>query len=71
MLVELASLPFLASINKSGNWHYFWYQIFNTPDGTLSTQQGVYIAEVIADKNVKHSKGRFKMYDDDDDGQVC
>ena len=33
----------------------------------LSSEQGVYIAEVIVDKNVKHAKGRFKMYDDDDD----
>lgn len=41
-------------------------KIFNTPPGTLSTEQGVYIAEVVADKNVKHAKGRFKMYDDGD-----
>lgn len=39
-------------------------KIFNTPPGNLSTEQGVYIAEIVADKNVKLAKGRFKMYED-------
>ncbi|KAF3790933.1 eIF-2-alpha kinase activator [Nymphaea thermarum] len=42
-------------------------QIFRTPEGMLSSEQGVYIAESVADRNVKHAKGRFRMYDDDDD----
>ncbi|XP_031484285.1 protein ILITYHIA isoform X1 [Nymphaea colorata] len=42
-------------------------QIFRTAEGMLSSEQGVYIAESVADRNVKHAKGRFRMYDDDDD----
>jgi hypothetical protein len=41
-------------------------QIFNTLEGVLSTEQGVYIAEVVMDRNVKGARGRFKMYDDDE-----
>eukprot|EP00250_Pteridium_aquilinum_P013931 c21667_g1_i1 orf=228-8111(+) len=41
-------------------------KIFKTEPGTLSTEQGVYIAEVVTDRNVKHAKGRFKMYEDDE-----
>jgi hypothetical protein len=40
--------------------------IFNTLEGVLSTEQGVYIAEVVMDRNVKGARGRFKMYDDDE-----
>ncbi|XP_047319799.1 protein ILITYHIA [Impatiens glandulifera] len=39
-------------------------QIFRTPEGTISSEQGVYIAESIASKNVKQAKGRFRVYDD-------
>ncbi|CAN6460506.1 unnamed protein product [Victoria cruziana] len=42
-------------------------KIFYTPEGMLSSEQGVYIAESVADRNVKHAKGRFRMYDDGDD----
>ncbi|KAJ1414656.1 TOG domain [Sesbania bispinosa] len=42
-------------------------QIFNTPEGMLSTEQGVYVAESVAAKNTKQAKGRFRMYDDEDD----
>ncbi|KAG6388178.1 hypothetical protein SASPL_153377 [Salvia splendens] len=42
-------------------------QIFRTPEGVLSTEQGVYIAESVASKNVKQAKGRFRIYDKDDD----
>ncbi|XP_057801902.1 protein ILITYHIA-like [Salvia miltiorrhiza] len=42
-------------------------QIFHTPEGVLSTEQGVYIAESVASKNVKQAKGRFRVYDKDDD----
>nr|GMC76266.1 eIF-2-alpha kinase activator GCN1 isoform X17 [Ipomoea batatas] len=42
-------------------------QIFRTPEGTLSTEQGVYIAESISAKNTKQPKGRFRAYDSNDD----
>ncbi|CAA0814499.1 ILITYHIA, partial [Striga hermonthica] len=41
-------------------------QIFRTPEGMLSTEQGVYIAESVASKNVRQAKGRFRLYDNDD-----
>ncbi|KAL3654018.1 eIF-2-alpha kinase activator GCN1 [Castilleja foliolosa] len=41
-------------------------QIFRTPEGMLSTEQGVYIAESVVSKNVKQAKGRFRLYDNDD-----
>jgi len=44
-----------------------WFQIFHTPEGTLSTEQGVYVAESVSAKNTKQAKGRFRMYDDEDD----
>lgn len=42
-------------------------QIFRTPEGMLSTEQGVYIAESISAKNTKQPKGRFRVYDSNDD----
>lgn len=42
-------------------------RIFRTPEGMLSNEQGVYVAESVAAKNVKQAKGRFRMYDDYDD----
>ncbi|KAK6156422.1 hypothetical protein DH2020_010670 [Rehmannia glutinosa] len=41
-------------------------QIFRTPEGMLSTEQGVYVAESVAPKNVRQAKGRFRVYDDND-----
>lgn len=41
-------------------------QIFHTPEGMLSTEQGVYIAESVTSKNTRQAKGRFRMYDDED-----
>ncbi|KAF7805246.1 protein ILITYHIA [Senna tora] len=41
-------------------------RIFHTPEGILSTEQGVYVAESVAAKNTKQAKGRFRMYDDQD-----
>ncbi|CAI9767444.1 unnamed protein product [Fraxinus pennsylvanica] len=41
-------------------------QIFRTPEGMLSSEQGVYVAESVAAKNVKQAKGRFRTYDNDD-----
>ncbi|GAU13582.1 hypothetical protein TSUD_346860 [Trifolium subterraneum] len=41
-------------------------QIFHTPEGMLSTEQGIYIAESVAFKNTKQAKGRFRMYNDED-----
>ncbi|PKI39081.1 hypothetical protein CRG98_040505, partial [Punica granatum] len=42
-------------------------QIFRTPEGMLSNEQGVYVAESVASKNTKLAKGRFRLYDDQDD----
>jgi len=33
----------------------------------LSTELGVYVAESVSAKNTKQAKGRFRMYDDEDD----
>ncbi|KAL0317538.1 UNVERIFIED_CONTAM: protein ILITYHIA [Sesamum angustifolium] len=41
-------------------------QIFHTPEGMLSTEQGVYIAESVVSKNVRQAKGRFRVYGGDD-----
>ncbi|CAL4935623.1 unnamed protein product [Urochloa decumbens] len=41
-------------------------KIFYTPEGQLSTEQGVYVAEAVASKNTKLAKGRFRAYDDQD-----
>ncbi|OEL22068.1 eIF-2-alpha kinase activator GCN1 [Dichanthelium oligosanthes] len=41
-------------------------KIFYTPEGQLSTEQGVYVAEAVAAKNTKLAKGRFRAYDDQD-----
>ncbi|XP_056168131.1 protein ILITYHIA isoform X1 [Syzygium oleosum] len=41
-------------------------QIFQTPDGVLSSEQGVYVAESVTSKNTKLAKGRFRMYEDED-----
>ncbi|XP_076949401.1 protein ILITYHIA-like isoform X2 [Bidens hawaiensis] len=41
-------------------------KIFNTPEGMLSTEQGVYIAVSVASNNLKQAKGRFKAYDNND-----
>ncbi|KAK4397653.1 protein ILITYHIA [Sesamum angolense] len=40
--------------------------IFRTPEGMLSTEQGVYIAESVVSKNVRQAKGRFRVYGGDD-----
>lgn len=42
------------------------FQIFRTPEGTLSVEQGVYVAESVAPKNLKQAKGRFRVYDKDE-----
>ncbi|KAJ1694352.1 hypothetical protein LUZ63_011050 [Rhynchospora breviuscula] len=41
-------------------------KIFYTPEGQLSSEQGVYIAETVTAKNTRLAKGRFRMYDDQD-----
>ncbi|KDP23748.1 hypothetical protein JCGZ_23581 [Jatropha curcas] len=41
-------------------------QIFHTPEGVLSSEQGVYVAESVATRNTKQAKGRFRMYEDQD-----
>ncbi|XP_071922276.1 protein ILITYHIA-like isoform X1 [Coffea arabica] len=46
-------------------------QIFHTPEGMLSTEQGVYVAESVASKNIRQAKGRFRVYENDDNlGEV-
>ncbi|XP_057962817.1 protein ILITYHIA [Malania oleifera] len=42
-------------------------QIFHTPDGMLSSEQGVYVAESVAPKNTKQAKGRFRVYEEQDE----
>ncbi|XP_057471002.1 protein ILITYHIA [Actinidia eriantha] len=42
-------------------------QIFHTPEGVLSSEQGVYIADAVASKNTKQAKGRFRVYDNHED----
>ena len=43
-------------------------QVFNTPEGTLSSEDGVYVATVVRDKNIRQSRGRLKLgYGPDDD----
>ncbi|CAH1422894.1 unnamed protein product [Lactuca virosa] len=41
-------------------------QIFRTPDGMLSTEQGIYITESVASNNLKQAKGRIKTYENND-----
>ncbi|KAJ8770180.1 hypothetical protein K2173_011515 [Erythroxylum novogranatense] len=41
-------------------------QIFRTPEGMLSSEQGVYVAESVTAKNSKQAKGRFRVYEDQD-----
>ncbi|XP_008796399.2 protein ILITYHIA [Phoenix dactylifera] len=41
-------------------------KIFNTPEGQLSSEQGIYVAETVTAKNMKLAKGRFRVYDDQD-----
>ncbi|XP_058094955.1 protein ILITYHIA isoform X2 [Magnolia sinica] len=42
-------------------------KIFHTLEGVLSSEQGVYVAETVTVKNAKQAKGRFRVYDDQDD----
>uniref|UniRef100_A0A0D9YYV8 TOG domain-containing protein n=1 Tax=Oryza glumipatula TaxID=40148 RepID=A0A0D9YYV8_9ORYZ len=41
-------------------------KILYTPEGQLSTEQGIYVAEAVESKNTKLAKGRFRAYDDQD-----
>ncbi|CAL9013755.1 unnamed protein product [Prunus brigantina] len=43
---------------------FFHLCCFRFPEGLLSSEEGVYIAESVAAKNVKQAKGRFRMYED-------
>ncbi|KAG0618628.1 hypothetical protein M758_4G079600 [Ceratodon purpureus] len=42
-------------------------KIFNTEEGMLSSELGVYVAEAVMDRNVRGARGRFKMYGDDEE----
>ncbi|KAJ6871119.1 hypothetical protein NC652_036708 [Populus alba x Populus x berolinensis] len=48
-------------------WLCGYYRIFHTPEGMLSSEQGVYVAESVASKNTRQAKGRFRMYEDHND----
>eukprot|EP00898_Chlorokybus_atmophyticus_P007528 jgi/Chlat1/7777/Chrsp66S07244 len=41
--------------------------VFNTPAGQLANEKGVYVAEIVANRNVRRAKGRFKLYEDYED----
>ena len=41
-------------------------QIYNTPEGVLSSEEGVYVAALVRDKNVRLARGRMKMYDEEE-----
>lgn len=41
-------------------------QIYLTPEGMLSSEQGVYIAEFVTANNQKQAKGRFRVYENND-----
>lgn len=55
ILIEFASTNFIL------------FQIFQTPEGMLSSEQGIYVAESVASKNMKQAKGRYRVYEDEDD----
>ena len=38
-------------------------KIFNTPKGTMSSEYGVYIVDLVSDRNINQEKGWFKSYD--------
>ncbi|GAY56659.1 hypothetical protein CUMW_173570 [Citrus unshiu] len=59
------SLSTLMSITPKDTYVAF-EKVFYTPEGMLSSEQGVYIAEIVAAKNTKQSKGRFRMYEEQD-----
>ncbi|KAK8951558.1 hypothetical protein KSP39_PZI003863 [Platanthera zijinensis] len=42
-------------------------KIFYTPEGMLSSELGVYVAETIVAKSTKLAKGRYRLYEDTDD----
>lgn len=50
--------------------NFILFQIFHTPEGMLSSEQGVYVAESVAAKNMKQAKGRYRVYEDDNDEVV-
>eukprot|EP00850_Spirogloea_muscicola_P020733 SM000225S07012 [mRNA] locus=s225:44176:68989:+ [translate_table: standard] len=45
--------------------------VYNTPEGTLSSDTGIYVAEVRQDRNIRQARGRFRMYDSVDEPAVA
>eukprot|EP00850_Spirogloea_muscicola_P017739 SM000155S01668 [mRNA] locus=s155:261471:283828:+ [translate_table: standard] len=45
--------------------------VYNTPEGTLSSDTGIYVAEVRQDRNIRQARGRFRMYDSVDEPPVA
>lgn len=45
------------------------WQVYQTPQGVLSSEDGVYVATVVKDKNVRQARGRMKLYGDLDDDE--
>eukprot|EP00850_Spirogloea_muscicola_P013326 SM000090S24288 [mRNA] locus=s90:11304:31514:- [translate_table: standard] len=45
--------------------------VYNTPDDTLSSDTGIYVAEVRQDRNIRQARGRFRMYDSVDEQPVA
>ncbi|KAL5990285.1 eIF-2-alpha kinase activator GCN1 [Asimina triloba] len=58
---------FVWNISVSGKDYCLLDWVFCTPEGMLSSEQGVYVAETVTAKNARHPKGRFRVYDDQDD----
>ncbi|MQL85371.1 hypothetical protein Taro_017911, partial [Colocasia esculenta] len=61
----IGSFATLMSITPNDTFLEF-EQVFYTPEGVVSSEQGVYVAESVANRNIKLAKGRFKVYDDQD-----
>lgn len=56
----------LSFINNCISFNSVCSQVFNTDEGILSSELGVYVAEAVMDRNVRGARGRFKMYGDDE-----
>ncbi|KAL3569558.1 hypothetical protein D5086_029448 [Populus alba] len=75
MTIMPSALIAIFLIMESGSAFQSWegcvvivaLSIFHTPEGMLSSEQGVYVAESVASKNTRQAKGRFRMYEDHND----
>ncbi|KAB1202522.1 Translational activator GCN1 [Morella rubra] len=62
----ISSLSTMMSIIPRDTYIEF-EKVFHTPEGMLSSEQGVYVAESVTAKNTKQAKGRFRTYEDQND----